>query len=381
MRSAMTEADQLLGTAEQQLAAVAAGRQRTELRLDALQLRGVVSAALSGEGSPETRRIYERAVSICRRQAAGNLADRFAISWGWWFTAPTITVQQARARALIEDLEKVDDPEIRLQSYHCAWATNFHAGQHGFCLDCVTEGLALYDAERAQRNRALYGGHDARVCGLGEKALSLALMGDDAGSEAAIADCLAWAEAIDHAGSLVHALYYAVILRRCQGRPQDVLTLAERMRAVADARGMAAGRARADMFGGWAEALTGSIETGTRRFEAGLDLQQRIGTEDTMSIHIDMHAETLESGGRLRASLELIEKAIAQSRKGGLLFWLPELYRRRARLNATLGASPAVVRRDLRRAYELGRRQGAAGLANRALAELRSLGLDAPTAA
>ena len=164
-------------------------------------------------------------------------------------------MQQARARTLIEDLEKVNDPEVRLQSYHCAWATNFHAGQHQFCLDCVAEGLALYDAERAQRNRAIYGGHDARVCGLGERALSLALMADEEGSEAAIADCLAWAEAIEHVGSLVHALYYAVILRRCQGRPQEVLTLAERMRAVAEAHGMAACQARADMFGGWAEAL------------------------------------------------------------------------------------------------------------------------------
>ena len=380
MRSAMSEADQLLGTAEEQLAGVAAGRQRTELRLDALQLRGVVSAGLSGEGSPDTRRIYERAMSICRRQTAGNPADRFAISWGWWFTAPTITVQQARARTLIDDLEKVDDPEIRLQTYHCAWATNFHAGQHQFCLDCVAEGLALYDAERARRNRAIYGGHDARVCGLGEKALSLALMADDAGSEAAIADCLAWAEAVDHVGSLVHALYYAVILRRCQGRLQEVLALAERMRAVADAHGMAACRARADMFGGWAEALTGSLEAGMRRFEAGLDLQQRIGTEDTMSIHIDMQSEILERAGRQAASLELIEKAIAQGLKGGLLFWLPELYRRRAGLHAAAGASPALVRRDLKRALDLGRKQGAVGLANRALAEIARLGRDAATA-
>jgi predicted ATPase len=377
MRSAMSEADHLLGTAEQQLAGVAAGRQRTELRLDALQLRGVVSAALSGEGSPDTRRIYERAMSICRRHAAGDPAGRFAISWGWWFTAPTITVQQARARALIEDLKKVEDPEIRLQSYHCAWATNFHAGQHRFCLECVAEGLALYDAERARRNRALYGGHDARVCGLGEKALSLALMGDEAGSEAAIADCLAWAEAVDHAGSLVHALYYAVVLRRCQGRLEEVMALAERMRGVADAHGMAASRARADMFGGWAEALGGALEAGMRRFEEGLDLQQRIGTEDNMSIQIDMQSEILERAGRNNAALELIEQAIAQGQKGGLLFWLPELYRRRAGLNAATGASRASVRRDLKRAAELGKRQGATWLAERALAELAGLGVPA----
>ena len=253
---------------------------------------------------------------------------------------------------------------------------HFHAGQHRFCLDCVAEGLALYDAERARRNRALYGGHDARVCGLGEKALSLALMADDPGSEAAIAECLAWAEAIDHVGSLVHALYYAVVLRRCQGRLDEVLALAERMRGVADAHGMAASRARADMFGGWAEALGGALEAGARRFEEGLDLQQRIGTEDNMSIQIDMQSEILERAGRHAAALELIEQAIAQGLKGGLLFWLPELYRRRARLHAATGASPALVRRDLKRALDLGRKQGAVGLANRALAELESLGLD-----
>ena len=67
IRSAMLEADQLLATAETQLARANSGPQRAKLRLDALQLRGVVSAALSGEGSVETRRIYERAMSMCRR--------------------------------------------------------------------------------------------------------------------------------------------------------------------------------------------------------------------------------------------------------------------------------------------------------------------------
>ncbi|HRO10680.1 AAA family ATPase [Amaricoccus sp.] len=374
IRSAMPEADHLLETAEGQLAAVAGGPQRTELRLDALQLRGVVAAALTGEGSPETRRIYERAMSICRRQSQGSLADRFAISWGWWFTARNITVQRARARTLIDDLARVNDPEIRLQSYHCAWATNFHAGQHQFCLDCVAEGLALYDAERAQRNRAIYGGHDARVCGLGERALSLAFMGDEAGAEAAIADSLAWAEATEHVGSLVHALYYAVVLRRCQGRAADVLALTERMRAVADTHGLAASRARADVFAGWAAALSGALEDGMRRFEDGLALQQRIGTDENMSIQADMQAEILERAGRPAAALGLVETAITQGLKGGQLFWLPELYRRRGRLRAAAGAGPAIVRRDLKRALDLGQKQGAAWLADRARADLGAIG-------
>ena len=196
-------------------------RDRASPRRAAAARRGVGGAV--GRGIPGDPPHLRTGVSICRRQTGGDPADRFAISWGWWFTAPTITVQQARAGTLIDDLEKVHDPEVRLQSYHCAWATNFHAGQHQFCLDCVAEGLALYDAERARRNRAIYGGHDARVCGLGERALSLALMADDAGSRGAIADCLAWAEAIDHVGSLVHALYYAVISGAARAGCEEVL--------------------------------------------------------------------------------------------------------------------------------------------------------------
>jgi predicted ATPase len=369
IRSAMFEAEQFLAMADEQLRRVARGRQPTELRLDILELRGVVSAALRGEGSPDTRRIYEKAISICRRQPAGALGDRFALYWGWWFTAPSIAAQQSRARTLIDNLGDVPDAETRLQSYHCAWATNFHAGKHRFCLDCVARGLALYDTERARRNRAIYGGHDAKVCGLGEMALSLAFMDDGAGSEAAIRGSLEWAEAIDHAGSLVHALYYATVLRRCQGRHEEVLALADRMAAISEAHGMAASKARADMFGGWAEALSGSLQGGMRRFENGLDLQQKIGTDDNMSIQIDMQSEILERAGLYAESLDLIDKAIAQGRKQGQLFWLPELYRRRAGLKAATGES-AGVRRDLRRAVDLGRKQGAAGLANRALAEL-----------
>ncbi|MGH6751983.1 MAG: adenylate/guanylate cyclase domain-containing protein, partial [Bradyrhizobium sp.] len=381
VRSAMSEAGQLLTMAEEQLGLVARKRKRTQLRLDILELRGVVSAALSGEGSPETRRIYEKAVSVCRKQAAADPGSRFALYWGWWFSAPNVTTQQARARTLLNDLGRVQDAEIRLQSFHCAWATNFHAGQHEFCLGCVSQGLALYDAERARRNRAIYGGHDAKVCGLGERALSLWFMDDGLGSEAALEECLTWAEAIDHVGSLLHALYYAVVLRRCQGRYGEVLTLANRMQAVADAHAMAASRAKADMFGGWAEALSGSLEAGMKRFQDGLGLQQKIGLDDNMSMQVDMQSEILERANLTSESLALLDKAIAQSLRGGQLFWLPELYRRRANLRAARGESHAKLRRDLKRASDLGQEQGAIGLANRARAELRRLDGGASTVA
>ena len=41
-----------------------------------------------------------------------------------------------------------------------------------------------------------------------------------------------------------------------------------------------------------------------------------------------------------------------------------------------MGANPALIRRDLKRAYDVGQKQGAVGLANRALAELRRFSRD-----
>ena len=53
-----------------------------------------------------------------------------------------------------------------------------------------------------------------------------------------------------------------------------------------------------------------------------------------------MQSEILERAGRPAVSLELIEKGVAEGLKGGLLFWLPELYRRRAQLNEAWGRAP-----------------------------------------
>lgn len=371
LRSAMHEAAHSLDLCAQEIAAMPRQPARTELLLDLLQLQGVVSTALEGEGSRQARNIYSRAMSLVRRHPSGNRELRFPIYWGWWFTAPNTLAQQSRAQVLVEDMKAVEDPETRLQSYHCAWATSFHAAQHSFCLDCVLKGIELYDSERAIRNRAFFGGHDAKVCGLGESALSYLLIGAADASETAISQCLEWAASTDHVGSMVHALYYAIVLRRCQSRYDDVYRLGEQMLSLAEKNGLVASQARANMYCGWAELMSSSPEPGAKRFQAGLRLHQQIGTDDNLSIHSDMHSEVLERIGRPTESLALVDNAIALGRKSGQWFWLAELYRRRAELRQVLGEKPALVKRDLRRAVQTAEAQGAEWLAGRARRDLQ----------
>ncbi len=371
LRSAMHEADQSLDLSAQEIAAMSRQPARAELLLDLLQLQGVVSTALQGEGSQQARRIYSRAMSLMKRHPSANREERFPLYWGWWFTAPNILTQQSRARVLVEDMKVAEDPETRLQSYHCAWATSFHAAEHRFCLDCVLKGIELYDPERAIRNRAFFGGHDAKVCGLGESALSYLLRGEVQSSETAINHCLEWAALTDHVGSMVHALYYAIVLRRCQSRYEDVYRLGEQMLLLAEQNGLVASQARANMYCGWAELMSASPERGAKRFQQGLVLQQQIGTDDNLSIHSDMHSEILERIGRPAESMALIDNAIALGRKSGQWFWLAELYRRRAGLRQALGEKPARVKSDLLRAVQTAQAQGAEWLAGRAKRDLQ----------
>ncbi|QRM53246.1 adenylate/guanylate cyclase domain-containing protein [Sinorhizobium sp. BG8] len=372
LRSAMKEAAISLDLCNREVASLSRRHpDRPELILGMLQLQGVVATALEGEGSERARRTYSRAMQLVRRHQTATREAHFPTYWGWWFTAPDIRTQQSRARILVEDMMTVNNPETRLQSYHCAWATGFHAGEHGFCLDCVEKGLELYDADRAVRNRAFFGGHDAKVCGLGESALSHLIIDQADASEKAISLSLEYATSLDHVGSLVHALYYAIVLRRCQGKYEDVHALGEQMLSLAERHGLVASQARANLYCGWAEAMADSIDCGTRRFDEGLALQKQIGTDENLSIHIDMQSQILERSGRPRQALALIDDAIAGGRKSGQRFWLAELYRRRAALRQLLGARPAEVKADLKRAVQTAEAQGALWLAGRARHDLQ----------
>ncbi|MFS8146354.1 ATP-binding protein [Rhizobium sp. BR 249] len=374
LRSAMHEANVSLELCAREVASLSRRHpDRAELALGLLELQGVVATALEGEGSDSARRVYSRAMQLLRKQASDVRVKHFPVYWGWWFTAPNIPAQQSRARILVGDMQAVEDQETRLQSYHCGWATSFHAGEHEFCLDCVSKGLGLYDPERAIRNRAFFGGHDARVCGLGESALSYLLLDDGDASEHAIGQCLEWAAATDHAGSMVHALYYAIVLRRCQSRYDDVHALGEDMLALAERHGLAASQARANMYCGWAELMTSAGKRGRERFQGGLLLQQQLGTDDNFSMHSDMHAQVLHRLGKPAEALATLHTAIHVGRNSGQRFWLAELYRLSAGLRRELNEPPSLIKRDLTRAIQIAEGQKAAWLADRAsrvLAEL-----------
>lgn len=370
VRSAIQEADQMLGLAERQLDLCEKDPTVTELRLHMLEIAGPVAAALHGKGSEEARRVYEEGVALCHEVGHEARARWFSLYWGWWFTAPDFATQQSRSEIIVHDLELASDPEVRLQSLHCAWATGFHTGQHSYCLRCVEDGLALYSEERAKVSRTRYGGHDAKVCALGERALSLWFMGEETAAEEDMRAAFDWADHVDHLGTRLHALNYEAELRRYQNDFGKLLNVSAEMAQLAEEHALPSLRAKANLYSGWAQAMTGSPEAGLATFEAGLAMQREIGTEENISAYLDMQSEILAAAGRFQEAFDLLDPAIRTSTEVGQLFWLPELHRRRASLLRELGGDPEKIRADLELALALAEAQGAHNLALRARTEI-----------
>ncbi|MBM6594042.1 AAA family ATPase [Microvirga pudoricolor] len=369
-RSAVREAEGLLAFAEDLIGRCEPGPDADELSLQLLAARGPVVIALSGKGSPEARAVYDQGVALCRRQEVAGERERwFPLYWGWWYTSPDRITKKTRSQVLIDDLDRANDPEIRLQSFHCAWAANYHVGHHDVCMDCIDEGLKLYDPDQGRVSRARYGGHDAKVCGLGERAHLLWLMGDRTGAQASMRQSLEWAESIDHLGSLCHALDYAALFSvYCRDLAQTA-AFASRMHLLAETHGLPEVHAKSRIFGGWATALQGAFDTGFSEFLQGLEAQQAVGSDEDWPVYRSLWAELLIRAGQEDRALVVLNEAIQDAQTSGNAVWLPELYRMRARTRGP-AVNPDASVQDLESAIRLAEEQGAATLAALARADL-----------
>jgi predicted ATPase len=371
-RSAIQEADLLLSIARRNLEKCKSDPVHEESLLRLLMIQGVVTSNLHGIGSSATRKIYEEGIQLCTRRDPDDREKWFPIYWGYWFTAPDFKTQLERANLIIGDLESSKDSETTLQALHCGWATAFNTGRHQECLARIAAGLSYYDADRAISSRYRYG-HDAKACGLGEKALVEWLIGKDDLASKSIAECLDWANATDHLGSRCHALDMAIILEYYRRNIDRVAALAVQMQTIAETFSFPGLEAKAMIFGGWAMAMDGAVGTGIERVERGLDLQQRIGTSEDFPLYYEILASLWGVAGRVNDAVLSLDVTIERANAAGHLFWLAELYRRRASLRLSRGDDVKSIEAELDLAKREAERQGAVALLDRISVDQNSL--------
>jgi class 3 adenylate cyclase len=345
------------------------GADRDLIRLRAIALLGPLVTLL--EGPRAAAPLYDQGQTLYFAMTPADRAPFFPILWGWWFTASDLVEQTRRSNILIRDVTPDADPESRLQALHCGWATLFDGGAHHRCLSAIDDGLALYDPETARRSRYLYG-HDARVCGLGERSLSGWLTGRLDLSAAALRGCEDWADETEHLGSRLHGLDIAMQVAVFRHDLPEIDRILTKIAALSDADAAPAIRAKRQIFGGWMAARAGDSGQADA-VQDGLRTLRGLGVLEDTPFYADIAAEVAAAHGPVAAALGPLNDEIAASRATGLTYWLPELLRRKAVL--VTGADAA---RALDDGFAVAQAQAAHMLSLRNVATRLDLGLAVP---
>ena len=356
--------------------------ERLSRELELLLALGPALMMTEGAGTPEVSRLYARALELCADLPKSTL--HFAAQWGWWRASMDHRSGRERADALLRLAHELGDSESMLQAHHGQWATLYMLGAHQECCRHIEAGLGKYDPEHHRSHAAIYGGHDAKVCALGEQALACWLIGlvDEAVAHAR--SSLAWAEELSHVGSRVHALDYTLVLHKFRRNAPEVQRWAGVLVSYATEQHLRDHLAKGEFFRGWARAFLDDAEGGLCEMRKALASEQDAGTPEDFPLYYEMLAEVCARAGRYEEGLAAVAEGFAQAERGGLVYWNAELHRRRGELLFASGSDTAAAIACLMEAMTCARLQGARSLELRAamsLAQLYRANADPITAA
>ncbi len=352
-RSALMEATRLLRrglTALERLPAVEANLQ---LRLQLEALLGPALISLKGLGAADTQELYANAYELCQNVPEGHA--HFPIYWGWWRISRDYHASRDRADNLLRHARRRGDPELLVEGCHCNWASHYCSAKLDTCCEHIEAGLEIYDRHDFRHHASLYGNHDAKVCAHGERAQVYWMQGRVAEALAEEGRSVAWAEQIDHLGSLAHAWDMRLLHRIYRRDYARVLVLANDFLGFVSDRDLAEARSKGLIYHGWAMAMQGDVARGLAALEKGRDELRQIGSQEDAPVHVGLWAEALMQAGSADKTAAELQQACEEFERIGLQFWMPELLRLRGR--AAVEADPAAVETALRHFAE------AAGLA------------------
>jgi predicted ATPase/class 3 adenylate cyclase len=303
---------------------------------------GPVEIAIGGPGSKGANDVYERAVDLC--SALPNSPLHFAAHWGQWRTSRTYVIKHRRADKLSAVTSLLGDDGLNLQAHHCQWAVLFNLGIHDRCCDHVEQGIRLYEAGDYRSHAMIYGGHDPAVCGHGQAALSLWLLGYPEQASESMARAHAVADDMGHAGSLLHALEIGLMFQRFRQDVDQVEALAERMIALSQKEEFSALEVKGGLFRAWAKGRRSGAVQAIDDLSAGIEKLRAIDASEDLPFFLDMLAECCLLAGRANEGMAALEAAFGDVEKTASRFWAAELHRHQGEIALFAGTKNAEER-------------------------------------
>ena len=341
------------------------GVEHTTLRLRVQVLLAGALLSARGPGARETRSAYDIAMGLA--EATPESEHHFPAYWGWWRVSDSFATMAERAQRLQSVSERMEGAEFKLQAQHCVWANAFQMGELTQSIETARTGLALYQEGGFEGHGTLYGGHDCKVCALGEIGLASWLQGAGDAAVIHVDSALAHAEHLGHLGSLLHALDIAVMLHHYRRDASQVQSLAMRLHALSTERDLEDYRAKAEIFLGWVRMEQGDLADGLEQVNAGFRVMQEIGTPEDFPVYQCIRSEGMRMLGKADEALNALYEGRAVIDDEGVNYWGAEIARSEAEVEISRERPLAdFVRNRLIESVKVARGQKALALELRA---------------
>jgi len=338
-RSDLEKALALLGNIEN-------SERASRYELEILLALGPVIMSVHGTGANETHAIYLRAFEISNEDDDAEL--RFVALWNRWRISVDDGFRKVVpwADELLYLAKKTNSVGQLLQAHHCQWGTLYNLGDQRSCCEHIEAGMQFYD-ESAHRNHAsLYGGHDPKVCGYSQSALSLWLMGDYRKANARIQKGQSWADHIDHLGTHLHQIDISLMFYRFCNRPLKVLDQIDKLVQLINLDAYPDYSSKVKIYSGWAQGYLGESTQAQALIEEGLREHAATGTWEDKPVYLEMLAQIKSRSEDYAGALLDIESALSSANLSGVEYWTAELYRRKGQWLRACGdagvSGPAV---------------------------------------
>jgi predicted ATPase len=308
-----------------------------------LELQLALGPALSatrGWSSPEAERVYRRAERLA--QGLGADRERFDAVWGLWMvhnTGGAPEVAHEITGELFEIADRLDDPALRMEAHHAAWACASVLGHFAATIEHMGQGLAIYDSEKHGGHAFSYGGHDTAVCGkaIGGGALWALGYPDQAICSTDVA--ISFAETLDHTPSLVHALLFAALCRKYCRNAAAVLDVADRLITLANEHKLTLYQAVGGVARGWALAQQGELDKGLAELRRNLEAYE----PDTPKAAFSMScraalAEVYLKAGDTAQALRAVDSALQSGEHSGTRPWLAAVLHLKGEILASMAS-------------------------------------------
>jgi predicted ATPase len=343
---------------------------RYELELPLQTTLGMQLQVTNGFAAREAKQAYVRARELCRQTP--DAAWLFPVLWGLWLFSKVrseLTKAQEMADELMVLAQRLQDPDLALQAYQALAMTAFCRGMPGNALQYAEQTSALYDRERHHAHAYQFGQDPGVICkAFGAVALWTLGYPEQAWRQSDAA--IQMSRRLSPSSQAV-AFHFAAMLHQLRSDPTRVGECARCSSEIATEHGFSFWQAGSTVLGGWAQAVSGSSDTGLRLLRQGLHDWDATDSITYRTYYLGLLADVLRERGECDEARRIVDEALTLVEQTGERLYEAELIRLSGELR--LPDDKHAAEQLFRQSLSVAHKQEAKALELRAAMSLASL--------